>query len=55
LRKHLDGLDRVAEELIEKEEIPGKEALEWVGVKETKTPMEKNEDSEGAPSFSTTG
>jgi hypothetical protein len=37
------------------EEIPGKEVLELVGVKETKTPMEKDEDSEGSLSFSTTG
>jgi hypothetical protein len=55
LRKHRDGLDRVAEELIEKEEIPGKEAIEWVGVKETKTRMEKTEGPESFPSFSTTG
>jgi cell division protease FtsH len=32
LRKHRDGLDRVAKDLLEKEEITGKEVLEMVGV-----------------------
>ena len=32
LQKHRDGLDRVAKDLLEKEEITGKEVLELVGV-----------------------
>ena len=32
LRKHRDGLDRVAKDLLDKEEITGKEVLELVGV-----------------------
>ncbi len=31
LQKHRDGLDRVAKDLLEKEEITGKEVLELVG------------------------
>jgi len=55
LREHRDGLDRVAKDLLEKEEIPGKEVLELVGMKETKTPMEHDANSEASPSLSTTG
>jgi len=36
LQKHRDGLDRVAKELLEKEEITGKEVLELVGVEKEK-------------------
>jgi cell division protease FtsH len=36
LRKHRDGLDRVAKDLIEKEEISGKEVLELVEVEKSK-------------------
>jgi len=36
LQKHRDGLDRVAKDLLQKEEITGKEVLELVGVEENK-------------------
>jgi len=36
LQKHREGLDRVAKELLEKEEITGKEVLELVGVEKEK-------------------
>jgi cell division protease FtsH len=36
LRKHRDGLDRVAQDLIEKEEILGKEVVELVGAEQSK-------------------
>jgi cell division protease FtsH len=39
LQKHRDGLDRVAKDLLEKEEITGKEVLELVGVEKTQVPM----------------
>lgn len=40
LRKHRDGLDRVAEDLLKKEEVAGKEILELVGVEKTPVPLE---------------
>jgi len=40
LREHRDGLDRVAEDLMEKEEVPGKEIIELIGVETTETPVE---------------
>jgi len=43
LEKHREGLDRVAEELIQKEEISGKEVLELVGVEKSKAPTRKEE------------
>lgn len=43
LRTHRDGLDRVAKELIEKEEISGKEVLELVGVEKPEPPQENEE------------
>jgi cell division protease FtsH len=36
LQKHRDGLDRVAQDLIEKEEIPGKEVVELVEAEKSK-------------------
>ncbi len=53
LQKHRDGLDRVAEELIEKEEISGKEVLELVGVEKPEKTEEK-ENLESPPSLSIT-
>jgi cell division protease FtsH len=47
LQKHRDGLDRVAQELFEKEEIPGKEVVELVGVKKPQPPAEKPVSIEG--------
>jgi hypothetical protein len=41
LKQHRDGLDRVAQDLIEKEEIPGKEVMELVGVKRPQPSVEK--------------
>lgn len=41
LQKHRDGLDRVAKDLLEKEEITGKEVLELVGVKNKEAPVAK--------------
>jgi cell division protease FtsH len=41
LQQHRDGLDRVAQDLIEKEEIPGKEVMELVGVKRPQPSVEK--------------
>jgi cell division protease FtsH len=41
LLRHRDGLDRVAQDLIEKEEISGKEVIELVGVTRPQTPTEK--------------
>jgi hypothetical protein len=35
LQGHRDGLDRVARDLIEKEEIAGKEVIELVGVEKS--------------------
>jgi len=40
LQKHRDGLDRVAKDLLEKEEITGKEVLELVGVEKTPASVE---------------
>ena len=40
IREHRDGLDRVAEDLLEKEEVPGKEILELVGVQKPQVPIE---------------
>ena len=40
LREHRDGLDRVAEDLLKKEEVAGKEILELVGVEKTPAPLE---------------
>jgi cell division protease FtsH len=41
LREHRDGLDRVAKDLLEKEEIPGKEVLALVGVVRPQVPLEE--------------
>jgi cell division protease FtsH len=41
LREHRDGLDRVAKDLLEKEEIPGKEVLALVGVAKPQVPLEE--------------
>jgi cell division protease FtsH len=41
LREHRDGLDRVAKDLLEKEEIPGKEVLALVGVARPQVPLEE--------------
>jgi cell division protease FtsH len=41
LRKHRDGLDRVAQDLVEKEEISGKEVVELVGLKKPQPASEK--------------
>ncbi len=46
LKEHREGLDRVAKELVEKEEISGKEVLELVGVEKTKTPARNDEEAE---------
>ena len=41
LQEHRVGLDRVAENLLEKEEVPGKEILELVGVEKPHAPLEE--------------
>jgi cell division protease FtsH len=41
LQEHRDGLDRVAQDLLEKEEVTGKEVLELVGAKKAATSAEK--------------
>jgi cell division protease FtsH len=41
LQRHRDGLDRVAQDLIKKEEILGKEVIELVGVTRPQTPTEE--------------
>jgi len=41
LQKHRDGLDRVAKDLLEKEEVPGKEVLALVGVARPQVPLEE--------------
>jgi cell division protease FtsH len=41
LREHRDGLDRVANDLLEKEEVPGKEVLALVGVAKPQVPLEE--------------
>jgi len=41
LREHRDGLDRVANDLLEKEEVPGKEVLALVGVARPQVPLEE--------------
>jgi ATP-dependent Zn protease len=53
LQTHREGLDRVAEELVEKEEISGKEVLELVGAEKPKAPVKKDEnlESPSLPSF----
>ena len=43
LQKHREGLDRVAEELVQKKEISGKEVLELVGVEKLRAPTRKEE------------
>jgi len=48
LEKHREGLDRVAKELVEKEEISGKEVLELVGVEKSK-PLNRGETLESPP------
>jgi cell division protease FtsH len=48
LQKHRDGLDRVAQDLIEKEEITGKEVVELVGVKKPQPPIEKPASIQGS-------
>jgi cell division protease FtsH len=42
LQKHRDGLDRVAKELLEKEEITGKEVLELVGVEKIQASVDQS-------------
>ena len=42
LQEHRDGLDRVAKDLLEKEEITGKEVLELVGVETKQAPVNKS-------------
>ena len=49
LRKHREGLDRVAEELVEKEEITGKEVLELVGAEKSKPSLNRGETLESPP------
>ncbi len=49
LEKHREGLDRVAKELVEKEEISGKEVLELVGVEKSKPSTRKDENVENPP------
>ncbi|MCL5278746.1 MAG: ATP-dependent zinc metalloprotease FtsH [Planctomycetes bacterium] len=41
LQEHREGLDRVAQDLLEKEEVTGKEVLEIIGVKKDQTPAEE--------------
>ena len=41
LREHRDGLDRVAQDLLEKEEVPGKEILALVGAEGTQASREE--------------
>ncbi len=41
LREHRDGLDRLAQDLLEKEEVPGKEVLELLGVHKVPEPIEE--------------
>jgi cell division protease FtsH len=48
LQKHRDGLDRVAQDLIQKEEITGKEVVELVGVKKPQPPAEKPASIQGS-------
>ena len=55
LRKHREGLDRVAEELIEKEEISGKEVMELVGVEKSEAAIEEKENLESSPPPSVAG
>ena len=50
LQKYREGLDRVAKELVEKEEISGKEVLELVGVKKPKA-LAKNDENLESPSL----
>ncbi len=40
LRKHRDGLDRVAKDLLDKEEVTGKEVLELLGVAKPQVPLD---------------
>ena len=49
LQKHREGLDRVAEELVEKEEITGKEVLELVGAEKSKPSLNRGETLESPP------
>lgn len=49
LQKHREGLDRVAKELVEKEEISGKEVLELVGVERSKPSLNRGETLESPP------
>jgi ATP-dependent Zn protease len=41
LREHRDGLDRVAQDLLDKEEVTGKEVMELVGVSRVPLPLEE--------------
>jgi cell division protease FtsH len=41
LREHREGLDRVAEDLLEKEEVTGKEVLELLGIHRAPEPVEE--------------
>jgi cell division protease FtsH len=40
LRKHRDGLDRIAKDLLDKEEVMGKEVLELLGVAKPQVPLD---------------
>ena len=53
MQTHREELDRVAEELVEKEEISGKEVLDLVEVEKPKAPVKKDEnlESPSLPSF----
>ncbi len=42
LQEHRDGLDRLAQDLLEKEEIPGKEVLEVLGIQKPQPPLEES-------------
>jgi len=43
LQTDREGLDRIAKELVQKEEISGKEVLELVGVEKSKASTRKDE------------
>jgi ATP-dependent Zn protease len=42
LQKHRDGLDRVAKDLLQKEEITGKEVLELLGAEKIQASVDKS-------------
>ena len=53
LRKYRGGLDRLAESLLEKEEVSGKDVLQLVGVEKSKPSLDRNETLESPPVPST--